>query len=540
MQSVAADAYRGKRVRFAAVVRTRDLDRWAGLWMRVDRPFGRSTFDNMQTRPLRGNIDWTRAAVVLDVAADATSIHFGLLQDGNGSSWIDEASFEVRATNAERGGAFGVTTYAADSEQFSPGLTRAKCELDRGSEWKRCDVVLDVPPVADVVAIALGLEGRGAAWIDDVTIERVGRDVPLTHLDTRPRGLVNVDLEEPGPSPKGWFLAGGARAHYEGTVDTKEKHGGRQSARLEPRVAEPKGYGTLMQHVRIDDRRGKRLRMNAFVKGRGIDGRGDMWLRVQAADSPGDGPGLGGGTCKLSGTFDWKPCTIVFDVPDRSDALEIGIGLAAHGTLWIDDVTLDEVDANVPLTNERWVRARLDDGGFEGEEAGNGWFLSGGAGTDFRATRDTQEHAEGRASMRLETKSGAPSTGYGTFMTAVDAKAHHGKRMRLTAQARGRGVTGRGDVWLRVQAASSPGDGPGLGGGSCKLSGDFDWKPCAIVFDVPDRGTRIEFGAGIAGPGTLWLDDVKLEEVEKSTTLTRPGTHAAAERSAPHNLDFER
>jgi hypothetical protein len=67
MQTIAADAYRGKRVRFSALVRTRDVAGWVGLWMRVDRPTQRaSAFDNMQDRSIKGTTDWQRHAVVLD------------------------------------------------------------------------------------------------------------------------------------------------------------------------------------------------------------------------------------------------------------------------------------------------------------------------------------------------------------------------------------------------------------------------------------------------------------------------------------------
>jgi hypothetical protein len=225
----------------------------------------------------------------------------------------------------------------------------------------------------------------------------------------------------------------------------------------------------------------------------------------------------------------------VFDVPERGDAIDIGIGLDAHGTLWIDDVRFEEVDNTVPVTNPRLARAKLDDGSFEGmTEPPKSWVLSGGARKEFRTAIDTNEHAEGKASLRLEPSVDTPS-GYGTAMTAILAEPYHGNRMRLSAQVKGRGIIGPGDLWLRVQAEASPGDGPGLGGGTCKLSGDFDWRPCTIVFDVPDRGVRIETGIGLGGRGTIWLDDVKLEEVartEKVTGLVR-------DRAAPANLGFE-
>ena len=127
-------------------------------------------------------------------------------------------------------------------------------------------------------------------------------------------------------------------------------------------------------------------------------------------------------------------------------------------------------------------------------------------------------------------------SGYGTLMTSILAELHRGKRMRMTARVRGRGITARGDMWLRVQALGSPGDGPGLGGGSCDLAGDFEWRPCTVVFDVPERGMWIELGVGLAGPGKVWLDDVRLEEVATDA----PVTGVVREKMAPENLNFER
>src|SRR5437764_761366 len=63
MQDFRADQYLGKRVRFAAFVKTEGIGAkdWAGLWMRVDKASGDSgdktpamlAFDNMQDRPIK-------------------------------------------------------------------------------------------------------------------------------------------------------------------------------------------------------------------------------------------------------------------------------------------------------------------------------------------------------------------------------------------------------------------------------------------------------------------------------------------------------
>jgi hypothetical protein len=67
------------------------------------------------------------------------------------------------------------------------------------------------------------------------------------------------------------------------------------------------------------------------------------------------------------------------------------------------------------------------------------------------------------------------------------------------------------------------------------LSGDRDWAPCEIVFDVPADAESIQLGIGLAGPGSIWLDQVSLESVP----VTVPLTGAAPALLGPTNLDFE-
>jgi hypothetical protein len=96
LQTIAADAYRGKRMRFAARVRADKVRGWGGLFMRVSSPDARvMAFDDMSTRPLRGTLDWRAVQVILDVEAAATSISFGLrLSEGAGQIWAESFRFE--------------------------------------------------------------------------------------------------------------------------------------------------------------------------------------------------------------------------------------------------------------------------------------------------------------------------------------------------------------------------------------------------------------------------------------------------------------
>ena len=95
MQSIDAARYRGRRVRFSAMVRGQEIADWAGAWLRVDAADGARALDNMNDRPLRGSAAWTEAANVLDVGADAASVHFGVLLAGAGAVDIARPRFEV-------------------------------------------------------------------------------------------------------------------------------------------------------------------------------------------------------------------------------------------------------------------------------------------------------------------------------------------------------------------------------------------------------------------------------------------------------------
>jgi len=96
MQTIAADNYRGKRVRFSAQVRTENIGDYSGLWMRVDLENGeKSGFYNSQDKPIKGTADWQLRSVTLDVEKNAEFILFGVNGQGGGTVWIDDLKIEV-------------------------------------------------------------------------------------------------------------------------------------------------------------------------------------------------------------------------------------------------------------------------------------------------------------------------------------------------------------------------------------------------------------------------------------------------------------
>lgn len=96
MQEFVPESFRGRRVRLTAWLRSEGVSGWCGLWMRVDGPARRMlAFDNMSARPITGTTGWARYAVVLDVAAEAEVLAFGVILHGEGSVSVDEVALEV-------------------------------------------------------------------------------------------------------------------------------------------------------------------------------------------------------------------------------------------------------------------------------------------------------------------------------------------------------------------------------------------------------------------------------------------------------------
>lgn len=95
-QVISAQRYLGQRVRFRAMIKTRDVNNWSGLWMQVQaeqRLHG--TYYNSYDKQIKGSTSWQMRSVTLDVPDDGSTIAFGVINAGRGQVWIDELSFEV-------------------------------------------------------------------------------------------------------------------------------------------------------------------------------------------------------------------------------------------------------------------------------------------------------------------------------------------------------------------------------------------------------------------------------------------------------------
>ena len=177
--------------------------------------------------------------------------------------------------------------------------------------------------------------------------------------------LVPVAVHSAGEGglPPGWFRAGSDPGDYEMAIDPSGSRAGKPCAYIRGRGANPAGFGTLMQMFDAHDYVGKRLRFTASVKAEGITSWAGLWMRVDGATAPGTQmPKMlafdNMQSRPIKGTSDWTPYSIVLDVTAEARAIGFGILLHGAGRAWIDDLRLEVVSVDVPLTDAMVLQKR--------------------------------------------------------------------------------------------------------------------------------------------------------------------------------------
>ena len=126
-QMIAADEYRGKRVRLSGWMKSENA-KLAGFWMRLDGDRRTLGFDNMMDRAVTGSIDWKRYEVILDVPVAAITINFGTILDGKGQVWVDDLKLEAVGSDVPTTNQLSVELMQRDN----PNRTPTKLDIKQG------------------------------------------------------------------------------------------------------------------------------------------------------------------------------------------------------------------------------------------------------------------------------------------------------------------------------------------------------------------------------------------------------------------------
>ena len=95
-QSIAADIYRNKRVRFSVYVKSKEAE-YVNLWFKAEGSEYVLAFANNFTlnTPIEGTTDWTMYHITLDIPQESIMVQFGVMLCGQGKLWADDCKLEI-------------------------------------------------------------------------------------------------------------------------------------------------------------------------------------------------------------------------------------------------------------------------------------------------------------------------------------------------------------------------------------------------------------------------------------------------------------
>ncbi|MGB8645518.1 MAG: CHAT domain-containing protein [Anaerolineae bacterium] len=96
MQRCPVGSLVGKMIRLEAEVMTKNVQEWAGLWLRADEANGMMVyFDNMSDRPIHGTTSWQKYEIIATLPPESIWLNYGIVLAGSGTMWAD--NFKVMA-----------------------------------------------------------------------------------------------------------------------------------------------------------------------------------------------------------------------------------------------------------------------------------------------------------------------------------------------------------------------------------------------------------------------------------------------------------
>jgi erythromycin esterase len=146
--------------------------------------------------------------------------------------------------------------------------------------------------------------------------------------------------------PDGWTGATTTTAYKIGLTD--RAHDGKLAAYIFGTSSSTTTGASFTQSIRADSLRGKRIRVSAWVQHEDVAGiAAGLTVRIEG---PGITYALERTNPALQGTADWHQIATVVDVPTAALGITIGGVLAGGGIIRYDDVRIEAVGTDVPLT----------------------------------------------------------------------------------------------------------------------------------------------------------------------------------------------
>jgi erythromycin esterase len=154
-------------------------------------------------------------------------------------------------------------------------------------------------------------------------------------------------------SPPGWFSSTSRTDIYEAGIDRGERRTGDASAYLRNMTTNTSSgaFIAMSQVLNAAPFRGKRVRLSGWVYADSIvTGGGGLWMRIDEATRTVGFDNMIGFGRPIAGTIAWHEAAVVLDVPQAAISITLGALLNGRGILRVDDLRVDTVPTNVPVT----------------------------------------------------------------------------------------------------------------------------------------------------------------------------------------------
>jgi erythromycin esterase len=156
-----------------------------------------------------------------------------------------------------------------------------------------------------------------------------------TNLDFEVNGGT-ADAPVPGWG-RGYFEVG-----YKAELSDQGCHGGKHCVALKGEPSLIPAFGSLSQRIAAGAWAGKRVTVRSAMHAKLLapNSEAALWVNISSKDS--SGPDVFADTLGQSVSNSWGFQEVTVDVPAKAAEIDIGIALQGQGTVWLDDVSLQE------------------------------------------------------------------------------------------------------------------------------------------------------------------------------------------------------
>ncbi len=204
-------------------------------------------------------------------------------------------------------------------------------------DWKRYELVFNVPDDATSIQVGCKMRGEGKVWIDGFQFERVDTSVPLTGTQQLVPTLQHPRNLDFAQELENWHMSGSFTQDYTYGIDHTATGDGTASMYVKADKTEPRGSAMLVQTMSDQNYRNKRVHFSGIIKTVGVTQKAGIAITLDLGDK------IERKETIIVGNTDWMRNDLTFDVPDHAQ-LDFGLILYGRGQAWLQDVRLEIVE----------------------------------------------------------------------------------------------------------------------------------------------------------------------------------------------------